>query len=109
MSFSAAEMTPLADGAIALPHGMVVMEAPGLTLKSERSPALIEAPVGVVANGVIAHAVTLPLAAVDLHALRAGEPFLLEKEGLSLRIDAPDEIQQQAGRTRISLTLPKEP
>ncbi|QBQ47595.1 hypothetical protein [Brevundimonas naejangsanensis] len=109
LSFSAAEMTPLADGAIALPHGMVVMEAPGLTLKSERSPALIEAPVGVVANGVIAHAVTLPLAAVDLHALRAGEPFLLEKEGLSLRIDAPDEIQQQAGRTRISLTLPKEP
>lgn len=109
LSFSAGGMTPLADGAIALPQGMVVMQAPGFALKSEHSPALIDVPVGVVADGVIAHIVTLPLAAVDLHELRVGEPFLLEKEGLSLRIAAPDEIQQQAGRTRISLTLPKEP
>jgi len=109
LSFSAGGMTPLADGAIALPQGMVVMQAPGLALKSEHSPALIDVPVGVVAGEVIAHVVTLPVAAVDLHELRVGEPFLLEKQGLSLRIAAPDEIQQQAGRTRISLTLPKEP
>jgi len=109
LSFSAAKMSPLADGAIALPHGMVVMEAPGFALKSERNPALIDVPVGVVTGGVIAHAVTLPLAAADLHELRAGEPFLLEKEGLSLRIAAPYEIHQQAGRTRISFALPQEP
>src|SRR5690606_19721391 len=46
LSFSAGGMTPLADGVIALPQGMVVMQAPGFALKSEHSPALIEAPVG---------------------------------------------------------------
>jgi len=109
LSFSAGAMTPLADGGIALPHGTVVMEAPGFALKSEGAPALIDVPTGVAAEGMTIHTVTLPVSLADLREFRAGETILLENQDLSLRITAPGEIHQQAGQTRISLTLPQEP
>ena len=102
-------MTPLADGGIALPHGTVVMEAPGFALKSEGAPALIDVPTGVAAEGMTIHTVTLPVSLADLREFRAGETILLENQGLSLRITTPGEIHHQASQTRISLTLPQEP
>lgn len=109
LSFSAATMTPLASGGIALPHGMVVMEAPGFALKSKGIPALIDVPVGVAADAMIVHAVSLPVPLADLREFRIDETIVLENQGLSLRITTPSEIHRQLGQTRISLTLPQEP
>lgn len=109
LSFSGTSMIPLPNDGIAIPDGAVVIEAPGVTLKSGKAPVLIEAPADVVEDNVTGHLIYLPVAADSLLTLSPGRPAALDLDGLSLRISMPFDIQHGADRTRITIRLPNPP
>lgn len=108
LSFSAPQMTPLADGGLILPQGMVVMQAPGLALKRENGAALIDFPQGQ-ARQVVTYTVTLPTPNLNRPSVNEDGRFVVESDGLSLYVSRPVEVRHDGDETRVMVTLAQEP